>query len=79
MSKPGWAGPFTLSPMVNVSRCVKGGCGFPGVALGSLLSHPSHPGVCGWVLQKRRGECSFEDSPLTFRFFEDLVRAPDHN
>ena len=28
---------------------------------------------------KRKGELPFEISPLTIRFFEDLVRYPDHN
>jgi hypothetical protein len=28
---------------------------------------------------KRKGEVPFEISPLTIRFFEDLVRCPDHN
>ena len=33
----------------------------------------------GCLTQKRRGDFSFEISPPAFRFFEDLVRCPDHN
>src|SRR5271154_931166 len=31
------------------------------------------------IAQKRRDDLSCERSPLTFRFFEDPVRYPDHN